>query len=83
MHSALLLLLLLLLLYYYYYYYYYYCADIDECATDQANCSQSCNNTIGSYQCSCNEGYVLDSDKHTCYGNGYNNIIVFHYIYLL
>ena len=31
-------------------------ADIDECLEFMPLCHQ-CNNTIGSYQCTCNEGY--------------------------
>ena len=39
--------------------------DIDECNENTDNCSQNCSNTIGSYQCSCNDGYTLDSHQHT------------------
>ena len=33
--------------------------DIDECATNQHNCSErmDCRNTVGSYECMCKEGY--------------------------
>ena len=33
--------------------------DIDECKlnTDECDINASCNNTDGSYQCSCNSGY--------------------------
>ncbi|HVM66199.1 MAG TPA: EGF domain-containing protein, partial [Acidimicrobiales bacterium] len=36
--------------------------DIDECALHAANCSASaaCYNTIGSYTCTCNQGYAGD-----------------------
>ncbi|CAL1526080.1 unnamed protein product, partial [Lymnaea stagnalis] len=41
------------------------CIDIDECVTNP--CSQQCNNTIGSYQCSCYSGYRLSNfDGKTC-----------------
>ena len=43
--------------------------DINECDEENGNCSQNCNNTIGSYQCYCEDGYILDSDEHTCNGN--------------
>ena len=46
--------------------------DIDECSEDTDNCSQNCNNTIGSYQCLCIDGYTLDSDNHTCNGQYMN-----------
>jgi hypothetical protein len=42
------------------------CFDIDECVEDTDNCSQNCSNTIGSYQCLCDHGYLLDSDGLTC-----------------
>ena len=48
-----------------------YChdSDINECQTDNGGCTQTCDNTDGSYQCSCWDGYELtSSDGHTCTG---------------
>ena len=45
--------------------------DIDECQRDTDGCSQICTNTIGSYICSCNSGYRLNTDRHTCNGKFY------------
>ncbi|XP_065677581.1 uncharacterized protein LOC101239423 isoform X2 [Hydra vulgaris] len=45
------------------------CEDIDECNTFKPPCSWSngkCYNTIGSYFCSCNTGWVLGEDNATC-----------------
>ncbi|XP_019858254.1 PREDICTED: mucin-like protein [Amphimedon queenslandica] len=43
------------------------CDDIDECnSTSTSNCSHFCNNTIGSYQCTCMPGYELHSDGRSC-----------------
>ena len=42
--------------------------DIDECAEDSSGCTQICNNTPGSYYCTCFIGFSLDDDKHTCNG---------------
>ena len=42
--------------------------DIDECETKNGGCTQSCNNTAGSYYCSCLIGYELANDNHTCDG---------------
>ena len=51
---------------------FYLCIDIDECSSGQANCSQMCNNTVGSYVCLCNDSYTLDLDQHTCIGKKIN-----------
>ena len=49
-------------------------SDIDECAGegDLSPCQQVCTNTEGSYECSCNRGYVVDySDPSRCIGESY------------
>lgn len=33
--------------------------DLDECAEVESLCDQICNNTFGSYMCSCELGYEL------------------------
>lgn len=43
-------------------------ADEDECDTNNGGCDQNCNNTIGSYFCTCEEGYILKADSHNCGG---------------
>ena len=49
--------------------------DIDECETGTHACNHICMNTVGSYNCSCNNaGYVLDDDGHTCIGKVYSYI---------
>ena len=40
--------------------------DIDECSKGISGCSQLCTNTIGSYTCTCDNGYQLTNDNHTC-----------------
>ena len=40
--------------------YYSLFPDIDECDTDNGGCSHFCNNTDGSYSCSCPVGYELN-----------------------
>ena len=35
---------------------------------DNGGCNQNCINTIGSYHCSCNSGYILDVDLKSCNG---------------
>ena len=44
-------------------------ADINECASGNGGCHHTCRNTVGSYRCSCNNGYSLSGDNHTCTGN--------------
>ena len=40
--------------------------DIDECSDVDNNCQQQCNNTVGSYLCSCQSGFHLNADGATC-----------------
>ena len=42
--------------------------DNNECAEIENECDQNCQNTDGSYTCSCNMGYTLDANGHTCNG---------------
>lgn len=39
--------------------------DVDECSKGNGGCEHVCNNTMGSYKCSCQDGYRL-SGHHTC-----------------
>uniref|UniRef100_A0A0K2T8A8 EGF-like domain-containing protein n=1 Tax=Lepeophtheirus salmonis TaxID=72036 RepID=A0A0K2T8A8_LEPSM len=41
------------------------CVDHDECR-NEGTCDQVCTNTIGSFKCSCTEGYVLNKDDRSC-----------------
>ena len=53
-----------------------YCLDIDECRDNDVGCTQNCVNTPGSYYCSCNTGYSLASDGHTCEGRMHAMILL-------
>lgn len=44
------------------------CGDINECDT-LGTCSHFCNNTKGSFKCSCGDGYVLH-DHNWCKADG-------------
>ena len=46
--------------------YWYTIADIDECSDSAGGCQHKCTNTIGSYYCSCDAGYSLDDNGHSC-----------------
>ena len=39
---------------------------MNECSTNGHGCNQICNNTDGSYICSCREGYSFNDDGRTC-----------------
>ena len=52
----------------------FFFTDINECDTNNGGCEQICNNTAGSYYCSCDFNYHLDVDGHACLpGNGTNS----------
>ena len=40
--------------------------DINECETSR--CQHSCVNTVGSFNCQCDRGYLLSSDGLNCEG---------------
>ncbi|CAH1271521.1 FCGBP [Branchiostoma lanceolatum] len=42
------------------------CTDVDECGMNNGGCEQTCTNTMGSYVCSCDDGYTLNADGHSC-----------------
>ena len=44
------------------------CANINECGTDLAACTQLCSNTDGGYNCSCSDGYKLADNGFDCTG---------------
>ena len=57
--------------------------DINECLSNNGNCSQVCTNTNGSYYCSCYPGYLLQPDGKTCTGALYLELhkCVFEHLY--
>ena len=42
--------------------------DIDECEETTDGCEQTCNNIEGSFECLCEDGYLLDVDGKQCTG---------------
>ncbi|ENN72173.1 hypothetical protein YQE_11228, partial [Dendroctonus ponderosae] len=45
-------------------------SDLDECATDEGNCQHECVNTLGSYICTCHNGYTLHENGRDCIEGG-------------
>ena len=41
---------------------------IDECKVKNGGCAHHCHNEIGSFYCSCKEGYTMQKDGRTCVG---------------
>ena len=46
--------------------------DINECANNGGGCEHNCVNLLGSYECSCREGYSLAVDGFSCNGMFYS-----------
>ena len=43
-------------------------SDINECQRLLDDCQQECTNTIGSFNCTCRDGFILQDDGRTCEG---------------
>ena len=48
------------------YLYGYSTSDVNECLTNNGGCAQICNNTVGTYRCFCNTGFLLSADGRSC-----------------
>ena len=59
--------------------FYEWFSDINECTIQNGFCSHYCNDTIGSYACSCGLGYELSSDMRTCKGKTYKVNNMYNY----
>ncbi|XP_030851749.1 mucin-like protein [Strongylocentrotus purpuratus] len=46
------------------------CYDVNECQSNTTNdCDQTCHNILNGYYCSCNDGFTLSLDTHSCIDN--------------
>ena len=50
-------------------------SDINECIDETSRCTHNCQNTLGSYTCSCTSGYRLSSDGYTCNGKSLKSLV--------
>ena len=59
--------------------------DINECASNNGECSQVCLNTEGSYCCDCYPGYGLSPNNHTCNGRctTFTKVLIHNGYYIL
>ena len=50
-------------------------AEVNECDINNGGCEYNCENTEGSYKCSCPTNFFLNNDGHNCTGefNTYHN----------
>ena len=46
----------------------YYRVDIDECEENTDGCEYNCTNTMGSFICTCPDGFEVGSDDRSCVG---------------
>ena len=44
------------------------CTDVNECLYKATDCEQDCENTVGSFECSCRQGFNLQPDGKSCEG---------------
>ena len=51
---------------YFFFVFFFHNLDKDECAVNNGGCQDICKNTIGSYKCACQNGFVLHENKHDC-----------------
>lgn len=49
-------------------------SDVDEC--EKKPCDNICTNTVGSYKCECNEGFVMKDGQEKCKGTYHYQLYV-------
>ena len=54
---------------------------MNECSDNNGGCEHTCINSEGSYSCSCNSGYSLDSNDRNCSGKYMFKLVYYlHYM---
>ena len=53
----------------------FHLTDINECTDGTHNCDLICTNTVGSFICGCDIGYLLNTDEITCDGTDYKSFV--------
>ena len=49
-------------------YYVHTHTDVIECTSDNGGCEQTCDNVPGSFTCTCEDGYYLETNRLNCSG---------------
>ena len=52
-------------------------SDINECEVNRGGCAGDCENSVGSFKCTCSEGFQLAGDQLNCIGKNLNRVILF------
>ena len=58
----------------------YFLPDIDECDEGNGGCDHKCNNTDGSFLCTCKKGYYLDT-RTKCKGKCFSSFCMCGCVY--
>lgn len=54
-------------------------SDLNECATKPGICRNGrCENTVGSYRCKCDQGFVANPTQTECIGRFFHHALLFH-----
>ena len=57
-----------------------YFVDVNECTEFLSGCDHNCTNSIGSFSCSCKDGYVLHDNQRSCIGKIFMVLIITHFV---
>eukprot|EP00300_Choanocystis_sp_HF-7_P027297 c32387_g1_i1.p1 GENE.c32387_g1_i1~~c32387_g1_i1.p1 ORF type:complete len:1702 (+),score=174.03 c32387_g1_i1:1-5106(+) len=52
------------------------CADVNECQENNGGCQQKCRNLNGTYECYCEQGFILADDGKVCKRQGCHPALV-------
>ena len=55
-----------------------YTSDVNECTDNNGDCEHSCVNNEGSYSCSCQSGFSLNSNGRNCSGKNMFEYFIFY-----
>ena len=57
--------------------------DVNECREGTDLCAQNCHNSIGSYVCTCVDGFIISIDGINCIGEIYSHMILNYYTIII